>query len=164
VLEKVQKINDFLKLDDPRKEFRHVKKAYDEVKQALNDHLVALKKEVKALYEAAFKELEQEADKRKVSKDKYADKEYTIRGIDNISSLASLQNKQLRVDEFKGGELKKIIAATTSGTGGASEPETYYVTKGATTISNIEELEAYLEKVRKEMTQLIIDKKTIILK
>jgi hypothetical protein len=164
VLEKVRKINDFLKLDDPRKEFRHVKKAYDEVKQALNDHLVKLKKEVKALYEAAFKELEQEADKRKVSKDKYADKEYTIRGIDNISSLASLQNKQLRVDEFKGGELKKIIAATPSGSGGSSEPEAYYVTKGATTISNIEELEAYLKKVRKEMTQLIIDKKTIILK
>lgn len=164
VLEKVKKINDFLKQEDPRKEFRHVKKAYDEVKQALNDHLVALKKDVKALYTDAFKELEQEATKRNVSKDKYADKDYIINGIDHITSLAALQNKQLRVDEFKNAELKKIIAATESGSGGAKESETYYVTRGATTISTTEELEAYLEKVRKEMTQLLIEKKTIILK
>lgn len=164
VLDKVNMINDFLKLEDPRKEFRHVRKAYDEVKRALNDHLVKLKKDVKALYEDVFKELEDEAKKRNVGKDKYADKDYTIGSIDNISSLATLKNKQLSVDEFKNSELKKIIAATDSGSGDASEPEVYYVTKGATTIATTEELEAYLEKLRKEMTQLLIDKKTIILK
>jgi hypothetical protein len=45
-----------------------------------------------------------------------------------------------------------------------SEPQAYYVTRGATTISTKEELDAYLEKVRKEMTKLIIENKTIILK
>jgi hypothetical protein len=164
VMEKVTKINAFLLLEDPRKEFRHIKKAYDEVKQALNDHLVDLKKEVKALYEDAFKELEAEATKRKVGKDKYADKDYTLGGIDNITSLATLKNKQLSVDVFKNTELQKIIAATETGSGGAAESETYYVTRGATTISTTEELEAYLEKVRKDMTQLLIEKKTIILK
>ena len=43
----------------------------------------------------------------------------------------------------------------------ASESETYYVTKGATTISTTEELDSYLEKVRKEMTQILIKNKTI---
>jgi len=165
VLEKVKKINDFLKLEDPRKEFRHVKKAYDEVKLALNDHLVQLKKDVKAIYEEAFTELEAEATKRKVGKDKYTDKDYTINGIDTISSLESLKNKQLSVGQFKDAELEKIIAATVTAAGGAvSEPQAYYVTRGATTISTKEELEAYLEKVRKDMTQLLIEKKTIILK
>ena len=163
-LEKVNSINTFLALEDPRREFRHVKKAYDEVKKALNDQLVELKKVVKALYEDAFKELEVEATKRKVSKDTYADKDYTLGGIDNLSSLESLRNKQLSVDQFKNVELKKIIAAIKTGSGEAAESETYYVTKGATTISTTEELEVYLEKVRKEMTKLIIENKTIILK
>ncbi len=78
--------------------------------------------------------------------------------------MESLKNKQLSVDVFKNGELKKIIAATETGSGGASESETYYVTKGATTISTTEELDSYLEKVRKEMTQILIKNKTIILK
>jgi hypothetical protein len=164
-LEKVKSINSFLALEDPRREFRHVKKAYDEVKKALNDHLVELKKVVKALYEDAFKELEVEATKRKVSKDKYADKEYTLNGINNLSSLESLRNKQLSVGHFKDAELEKIIAATVTATGQVvSEPQAYYVTRGATTISTKEELDAYLEKVRKEMTKLIIENKTIILK
>ena len=164
-LEKVKSINAFLALEDPRREFRHVKKVYDEVKKALNDQLVELKKVVKVLYEDAFKELEIEATKREVSKDTYADKEYTLNGINNLSSLESLRNRQLSVDHFKDAELEKIIAATVTASGQVvSEPQAYYVTKGATTISTTEELEVYLEKVRKEMTKLIIENKTIILK
>ncbi len=165
VKEKVKTINTFLDSEDPRREFRHVKKAFDEVKKALNDHLVDLKKVVKALYEDAYKELELEANKRKVSKDKYADKDYTINGIDNLSSLESLKNKQLSVGQFKDAELERIIAATVTAVGEEkSEPQAYYVTKGATTISTTEELEVYLEKLRKDMTKLIIEKKTMILK
>ncbi|MFB9056534.1 BREX system P-loop protein BrxC [Mariniflexile ostreae] len=165
VMDKVKKINDFLALEDPRKEFRHIKKAFDEVKQALIDHLEALKKEVKNLYAEVFKELEKEAKLRKVSETKYADKKYTLDGIDAITSLATLKNKQLSVADFKARELQKIIEATPAKDGNkAAESASYYVTKGATTISTMEELEAYLEKVRKEMTQLLIDKKTIILK
>lgn len=163
-IEKVKKINDFLSQEDPRKDFRHIKKAYDELKQALSDKLTELKKEVKALYEEAFKELDAEAVKQKVSSDKYADKEYTLQGIENIKSLATLQNKKLGVDNFKSEELKKIIAAAATGSGKVKESETYYVSRGATTIASVNELEEYLEKLRKEMTQLLVDKKTIILK
>ena len=163
-LEKVKKINAFLELEDPRREYRHIKKAHDEVKKALHDKLVELKLEVKKVYADVFHDLEKEAAKRKVDTSSYADKEYTINGIDNISSLATLKNKQLSADEFKSRELQKIIAATPAGIGGASESETYYVTRGATTISTAEELEAYLEKVRREMTQILINHKTIILK
>ena len=164
-LEKVKSINTFLALEDPRREFRHVKKAYDELRKALNDQLVELKKVVRVLYEDAYKELELEANKRKVSYSEYANKDYTINSIDNLSSLATLKNKQLSVGQFKDAELAKIIAATVTATGQVvSEPQAYYVTKGATTISTTEELEVYLEKVRKDMTKLIIENKTIILK
>ena len=164
VLEKVKSINAFLDLEDPRREFRHVKKAYDEVKKALNDHLLDLKKVVKSLYEDAFKELDSFGEQQKVSKEKYADKEYLINGIDTVSSLATLKNRELSVTDFKSKQLEIIIAATETGSGQAAESETYYVTKGATTISTTEELEVYLEKVRRDMTKLIIENKTIILK
>ena len=163
-IEKMKKLNAFLSQEDPRAAFRHIKKAYDEVQYALEAKLTDLKKEVKALYEEAFKVLEDEASKQKVSNGKYAEKEYTLNGIDNTSSLAALQTKKLSIDNFKSEELKKIIAAAETGSGGVKEPETYYVSRGATTISSVDELENYLEKLRKEMTQLLVDKKTIILK
>lgn len=165
VLGKVRKINEFLVLEDPRSEFRHVKKAYEEVKQALKDRLVHLKQEVKNLYLDVFKELEAEAQKRKVSQDRYADKEYTINGITAISSLATLKNRQLSVSEFKATELQKIIEATKpEGDGDAQESAAYYVTKGATTIATETEMNAYLDKVRKDMLALLKQNKTIILK
>ncbi|WP_420378792.1 BREX system P-loop protein BrxC [Gilvibacter sp.] len=161
---KVKEINEFLALEDPRKEFRHIIKAFDEIKSDLNAHLEELKTKVKDLYKAVFNELDEEAAKREVDRKVYADQEYTINGIENISLLAALKNRELSADQFKAAELKKIIEATKSGSGEAQESTAYYVTRGATTIATIEELDVYLEKLRKEMTQIIIDKKTIILK
>lgn len=164
-LDKVKAINKFLELEDPRRELRHVKKAYDEVKQALKDHVVDLKQNVKELYLVVFTELETEAAKRKVSEENYSNKEYFMNGLDAISSLAALKNKQLSASDFKSRELQKIIEATpSSGGSGASESASYYVTKAATTISTEEEMNTYLEKVRKDMLSLLKENKTIILK
>ncbi|RXP53134.1 BREX system P-loop protein BrxC [Lutibacter sp. HS1-25] len=164
-LEKVKKINDFLILEDPRKEFRHSMKAYEEVKLALKEFVVELKKLVKETYENVYVDLEAEATKRKVSQDKYADKEYTLNGIDAITSLAVLRNKQLSATEFKSKELQKIIEATPKSEGAkVAESAPYYVSKGAATISNEAEMNAYLLKVREDMLALLKQNKTIILK
>ena len=45
--EKAKIITDFLLLEDPRKDFRHAKKAYEELNQALKELTANLKKEVK---------------------------------------------------------------------------------------------------------------------
>lgn len=165
VLDKAKSINEFLNLEDPRSQFRHIKKAFDEVKKALNDYLLKLKEEVKSLYLDVFSELEKEAQLRKVDAATYADKDYTLKTIEKIDSLATLQNRKLSVQEFKSNELQKIIAATPTKEGNkAAEPASYYVTKGATTISTEAEMNDYLDKVRKEMTALLKANKTIILK
>tara|TARA_B110000238_G_scaffold108959_1_gene118599 strand:- start:1922 stop:5425 length:3504 start_codon:yes stop_codon:yes gene_type:complete len=164
VKEKVKKINLFLTLEDPRNEFRHVRKAYDEVGKALDEHLDTLKSEVKASYEKVFNQLDAFAAQKKVAKNKYTDRDYTINGIDNLTSLGALQNKQLSISDFKNKELAKIVAATTTGSGEVAESAPYYVTRAATVITTTEELEMYLEKLRKDMTKLIIENKTIILK
>ena len=104
------------------------------------------------------------AAQKKVAKDKYTDRDYTINGIDNLTSLGALQNKQLSISDFKNKELAKIVAATTTGSGEVAESAPYYVTRAATVITTTEELETYLEKLRRDMTKLIIENKTIILK
>jgi hypothetical protein len=163
--EKAQKIEDFLKLDDPRREFRHAKKAYDELADALKVHTLELKKEVKKIYEAIFVELETEAKKRKVEADKYANQEYTINGIDHINSIAQLKNKMLGASNFKSSELQKIISATPVPKGEkVAESASYYISRGVSTITNEAEMEAYLQTVREEMLAILKDNKTIILK
>lgn len=163
--DKAQKIEEFLKLDDPRREFRHAKKAYDELADALKAHTLELKKEVKKIYEAIFVELEIEAKKRNVESSKYAEKEYTINGIDNINSIALLKNKILSASNFKSAELKRIIAATPVKEGAkVAESASYYISRGVSTITNEAEMEAYLQTVREEMLAILKDNKTIILK
>lgn len=164
VLEKVKNINEFLNSEDPRREFRHIKKAFDEIKAALKDYLKKLKEEVKNLYLDVCAELEKEAENRKVDGGTYADKDYTLQKIDRIDSLATLQNKKLSVQDFKSNELEKIIAATAPKSGGkVAESASYYVSQKASTISTEEELDAYLAKIRKEMITLLKENKTIIL-
>ena len=162
---KAQTIEEFTKLNDPRREFRHVKRAYDELAEALKTHTQELKNEVKKVYEEIFVELDQEAKKRKVSADKYANKEYIINGIDNINSIAQIKNKKLSASNFKAAELQKIIAATPVPAGsGVAESASYYITRGVSTITTIEEMDAYLDAVREEMTAILKENKTIILK
>jgi hypothetical protein len=162
---KAQTIEDFTKLNDPLREFRHAKKAYDELAEALKTHTQELKNEVKKIYEEIFVELDQEAKKRKVSADKYANKEYIVNGIDNINSIAQLKNKKLSTSNFKATELQKIIAATPVPQGAkVAESAPYYITRGTSTINTIEEMDAYLEAVREEMTAILKENKTIILK
>ncbi|WP_418637403.1 BREX system P-loop protein BrxC [Winogradskyella sp.] len=164
-LEKVKKVNHFFTLEDPRKEFRHIVKAYEELDHAISSKTKDIKDKAVKAYEAVFKELETEADKRKVAHTIYSDKEYTLNGIKNLSSLSGLKNKFLEVTNFKENELEKIIKATPVAAGDkAAESATYYVTKGISTITTEQELEEYLLKLRREMLQLLNDQKNIIIK
>lgn len=164
-LDKVKKVNHFFTLEDPRIEFRHIVKAYDELENAITSKIKDLKDKTVKAYEAVFKELEDEATKRKVPHSVLSDKDYTINGIKNLTSLSGLKNKFLEVGNFKATELEKIIKATPVAKGDrAAESATYYVTKGISTITTEQELEEYLLKLRREMLQLLKDKKNIIIK
>lgn len=163
-LEKVKKINTFLTEEDPRNDFRHIRKAYEEVKKALNAKLRDLKAETIALYEQVFDELEKEAEKKEVEPAAYANREFTLKKLKGIDSLSALKNKFLDVQNFKSQELEKIIAAVPSTGGVVREAKTYYMNGKASTIETEEELDEYLKQVRSEMLALLNDNKTIILK
>ena len=164
-IKKVKKINDFLELEDPRAEFRHIKKAYEEVKQALQDKVNELKQEVLNRYDSVFDELETEAKKRKVEVDGYSNRTVILNGLKEINSVATLKNKFLSANDFKSNQLQKIIEATPQKEGGnIREAQSYYVTRKVSTIENEKELDNYLEEVRAEMIELLKQNKTIILK
>lgn len=162
---KAKIITDFLLLEDPRKDFRHAKKAYEELNQALKDLTADLKKEVKSIYNLIFDELEQEAIKLNVSATVFENRDTILNAIDSVNSIAQLKNKKLSASNFKSDQLEKIIAAIPvppGGSGSTSAP--YHISKGVSTISNEAEMEEFLQKVKSDMLKLLKDNKTIILK
>jgi len=169
--EKADRIISFFENDDPTKEFRHIKKAFDELKLALNDLLNSLKEKVIAAYEKAFKEIEEEAKKLKITEAHvYADKNYTLNKIGKINSITSLQLELKNVEDFRREEISKLYdyahkySEKDKGASKVGEPEEFYITRIATTIQNEEELNAYIEKVKKQMLELLKNNKTIIIK
>lgn len=168
--EKADKIANFLQLEDPRSEYRHIRRAYDEVKTALNDYKKQLTGEVLARYEEIFAELEAEKARLGIEGSQvFADREHTLRGIRQLESITLLKNKLLAAGDFKNEQLDTLIrhAATRSKAPGAAqvgEPEAYYITRLTSTISNEQELDDYLAKARREMLELLRQKKTIIIK
>ena len=172
-LEKADKIKKFLNLSDPVPEFRHIIKAYKELKEDISKHVGSLKEEVTNLYDQLFHELEAEAQKQGITEPHvYSDRERTLLQIKSISSITQLKYKKSQASSFKSDELSKIIGfaakKASNGNGGGSknvgEPQEYYLTKKIATISSEDELEEYLQKIKKEMADILKANKTIILK
>ena len=82
-------------------------------------------------------------------------------------TIAGLQSLEFNADAFRQSELHKIIAAAAPASdepGGRSvETITYQPGQLATTISNAQELEAYLTKLRAALEKHLGENKTIIL-
>ncbi|MFN8353665.1 MAG: BREX system P-loop protein BrxC [Spirosomataceae bacterium] len=169
--DKADSIATFLRMDDPRREYRHIRKAYDELKHALHGFLKDLTNEVVALYETIFEELATEAKQQGITEGNvYASQEAVIQQIKTLQAITPLQNKKLDAANFKSEELTKIIqfaaskTPTTAAQPKVGEPELYYITKVRATISTSTELEQYLAKVREDMLKLLANHKTIVIK
>lgn len=168
--EKAGKIAAFLQTDDPRSDYRHIRKAYDEVKTALQDYKKQLLAQVLERYEQLFAELDAEKTKHGVKEaNVYADRERTLQGIRQLESIPQLKNKLLSADAFKSTQLEALLRHAAAKPADAAaprvgEPREYYITSLMSTISNEQELEEYLAKARKDMLELLRQNKTIIIK
>ena len=120
---------------------------------------------MKSIYNLIFDELEQEAIKLNVSISVFDKRDLVLNAIDSLTSIAQLKNKKLSAQDYKREQLEKIISAIpVPPGGGAATSTTYHISRVASTISNPNEMEAFLKKVKEEMLKLLNDKKTIILK
>ena len=166
-----QKIGEFLTLSAPQSDFRHIRKAHDELKNELKNALGGLQKEVVQLYQDAFKLLAEEAEKQGITEaNTYADESFVIRQIQGLSSITTLALKKNSLEAWQSEQLTIIIEAARKkpeekggqGKSEVKEPETYYL-KGGKTITSEQELDAYLAKTRAEMLAILKKDKTIIL-
>jgi hypothetical protein len=168
--EKTDLIQDILQKPDPRLDFRHGIKAYEELKKALKELITRLQKETLEQYEKIFDELDEELTKKGITeKHIIADRVITIGKINGLKSVSQLRNMQLNASNFKSSQIENILNFASrkeeKKTGNrVGEPEIFYLTNIVSTISTSEEMEAYLAKVREQMTKLLKQNKTIIIK
>lgn len=170
VQERTDKIAHFLRSDDPRSEFRHIRKAYEEIKDALSKFKQELMVQVIERYEQVFAELEAEKSRRGITEaNVIASLDKILQNIRRLDSIAQLKNKLLEADSFMSEQLSNLISHAAAqkkdpAAPPVGEPEAYYITRLMSTISNEQELDEYLAKAREAMLQLLRNNKTIIIK
>ncbi len=168
---KTEKIGSFLRMTDPRAEYRHVRKVFDEVKMALELYKKELISDVVQIYNQIFEELQNEASKHSITEPHvFASREKNIETINGLKSIPMLKNKLLSAGNFKADQMSLIIHYASKKIPGddeqpkVGEPVEYYITNVKATISNKKELEEYLKTIRDQMTNLLNANKTIIIK
>tara|TARA_B110000046_G_scaffold91830_1_gene99863 strand:+ start:981 stop:4466 length:3486 start_codon:yes stop_codon:yes gene_type:complete len=159
--EKGELLKAFLQEEDITIQFRHAKKAFEELKAAIDKYLKDLKAEVTTIYKEVFVFLENEATTRACPRNCFADKDATINGIKTLGSITSLKNKKLSADNFKSEELAKILAAVP---GPKVETKEYKVSQGTSMIKSQGELDQFITKVKGDMEKILAENKTIIIK
>lgn len=171
--EKADSLGEFFRSDDPARSFRHIRKAYDELKASIQQLKDALLIETVAAYEQIFAELDSEARKLGVTESHiYGDKEHNLTRIRKLKSITSIRYELSNAESFKSEQLRLIIDFASrkkpdqskGQTSAVGEPKEYYISKLATVIRNEKELDDYLAKAKLEMLALLKEKKTIIIK
>ena len=169
--EKADRIEQFLKNDDPRFDFRHIKPAYEEIRKALKEFTETLRAEVVTMYAEIFAELTEEAKKQGVTESGvYADEARTLDTIRKTEAITQLQLRRSEASKFKTDQVTKIVneanrKSRLANPGGVvRETQEYYLSGKVTTISTEAELEAYLLTTKTELLRLLQQNKVIILK
>lgn len=169
--EKADRIGEFLKKEDPRFDFRHIKPAYEEIRKALKEFTESLRTEVITMYTEIFVELAEEAKKHNVTESGvYADETRTLYTIRNTEAITQLQLRRSEASKFKTDQVTQIVkeanrkARLTNPGGVVRETQEYYLSGKVTTISTEAELEAYLLTTKTELLRLLQQNKVIILK
>jgi predicted transcriptional regulator len=167
--EHADRMQTFFTLDEPQSEFRHIVKAYDELKKELKNHVKDLRDKLIAAYKETFARLKSEADKQGVKEPHvYADEDATLARIGKVSDIVTLNLEKSQLSDFESDQLNQIIeyaAQKEPPKGGqkVAEPEAFYV-KRTGIIRSEEDLDNYLKNTREEMLKLLKENKTIILK
>lgn len=159
--EKAAVVHDFLELEDISTQFRHAKKASEELKNAIETHLKILKAEVAKDYKEIYEELSYEAQSKNAPADSIMSEGETLTYINGINSITALKNKQLSAGNFKAAQLSKIMEAAP---GPKVDTHEYKVASGASIIKSQEELDQYIDKIKGDMEKILADNKTIIIK
>lgn len=166
----------YLQNDTPQTEFRHKRKLMDELNKAIRDFISELQQRTSKRYNEIFDELETEADQRKVDRlTALPDRETKLQQIKKSHLISELQLLEANAAGFKSDLIQVILkrqgeaAAAKAKKDGktdiiAAEPVEFYISRVKASITNEQELEEFLGKLKTDMLKLLQDNKTIIIK
>jgi hypothetical protein len=167
--EKIAWLSEFFEKEDPTADFRSARKIADELKTALNKLLKELSGTAEATYQKVFDELEAEAQKRKVDMS-FASRSHKIESLKRLKTVSSLKLAINDAGNFKTEQLSKILYEENRAKKGTNDktqepPIRYKPGKGYKTsvISNEQELNDFLSKLKDDMEKILRDGKKIIL-
>jgi hypothetical protein len=162
--EKIIQIESYLYQRDPRNGMEAALTAMEELRPVIAKGLHDMRTDVCRLYNEAFDRLEREAALKNVTCDMYANRRHTIASINACHSIRELEEFRRNLPIFKSQELVRILTATPDATEPATEAVSYAVTGVLLRIRNEDELNEYLEKLRKEMLSILETNRVIDLK
>jgi len=173
---KSNELSEYLKAELPHVDFRHKKRAYEELKGSVKELVEALQKETLERYNALFDELEREADLRKVDRiTALPDREIKLEKIRKTKAISELQLLKANAGSYKSGILEVILkheaeqkAAADRAKGKeaveVAEVVPFYISRVKASITSEAELADFLDKLKAEMLHLLQSNKTIIIK
>ena len=178
-----EKLTEYIKTDDtPYEQFAAMLKIYRSLETALKDLVSSLKEQTSAAYQAAFAELEAEQQKLNITDaNVLPDLDYIMQGINRSKSITELQLKRRQVSDFKTDGLKALYdfqhkqTAPPPPQAGETAPPQYAGPETEvftlrndpdllTTIKNEDDLNEYLDALRRKLSQKLKNNKIIILK
>ena len=150
--------------DKPADSFPQMNKIHQELAASLNNLVGSLKTKALGLYDQLYSELDAKAKELKVNEPGiYDSKEYKINAIENSNNIETLRRVLSEVNDFKAKNLKAIIEYAGKNNGGNGR-STEIISDLSTTIENEEQLNNYINELKKRLLAKLKENKIIIIK
>lgn len=168
----------FFENENPVNDFRIIKKAYKELKDAISNALQELKAKTIDRYEKLFDQLEILAKDNKVPRNVYGDRDYCLEKLRKEKDIMQLRYKLSDAGNFESQQREAILKeadrikeAEKVKTQPANTPQViaeppvpYNLPKANKVLETQGDIDAYIEQIRMELTAMIQNKKKVIIK
>lgn len=160
--ERIQDLNSYMQIDsNPAEKFPYIKKAYKELKKAIEDYMVSLREETVKRYTEIFDELDAKKHELGITASHIiADRNYVLERLQKSKDLNLLDLELAKAGDFRVDNLKilaqekhKMQVAEKPGTTYGENIETVKITDtiAGETISTAEEVDALMEKIKNKL-------------
>lgn len=168
VADKMTWLEEYFTKKNPEDELRIAAKSYDELKSALKLRIEEERKAAMEVYSGIFEVLDKKAKEVKSDRTIYADRESKLESIKKEKSLTALSLMMKKAEDFKTGELQKILQWESDEKKKkgeqAAEPVVVYAKDSCDgELRTEDDVNRYVEKLRKGLLEKIKSKKIIII-
>lgn len=175
---KIEQMSAFFESENPTEHFRIIKKIHKELKTAIDESLKLTRAKTMQRYENIFEQLHELAETNSVSANVYADKEYYLNRIGKEKEILQLRLTLSDADRFES-EQREIILKEADKIKQAEEvknkpigttpvvaepPVSYRLPKANKILETENDIDRYIDMIRKDLLEMIKNKKKVIIK